>query len=177
VGDSPAPGEEANCRCWAEWGIEDSYDPMKYNLGAVIKHLNEKADELKRDQIARNKPNEYGNKKCAEYVREAIEKGLKYIGGTQQALAKDFGIWLENNGFVQVASWDKTSSLPLSGYVEGYEPRTGDVVVIQNTGEHPRGHAAMYNGTQWVSDFRQRDMWGGNIRDDQPKYIIYRHRD
>jgi hypothetical protein len=32
----------------------------------------------------------------------------------------------------------------------------------------------MFNGKQWVSDFKQRDMWGGSARQYAPSYVIYR---
>jgi hypothetical protein len=43
---------------------------------------------------------------------------------------------------------------------------------------------AMYDGTQWISDFLQTDMhdgkeafWPGKeYRKEQPSYVIYRHR-
>ena len=41
-------------------------------------------------------------------------------------------------------------------------PTKGDVVVIQNdAGGDSAGHIAMYDGLQWVSDFKQRDIWAG----------------
>lgn len=33
--------------------------------------------------------------------------------------------------------------------------QAGDVVVVQDIPGHRYGHMAMFNGTQWVSDFRQ----------------------
>ena len=59
---------------------------------------------------------------------------------------------------------------------QGYQPQKGDVVVIQSyAGGDPNGHVAMYDGTTWISDFRQRDMWGGpGYREKMPPYVIYR---
>ena len=58
----------------------------------------------------------------------------------------------------------------------GYTPKAGDVVVIQPyTGGRTHGHIAMYDGTSWVSDFVQNDMWGGpGYRKNQPSKTIYR---
>lgn len=45
---------------------------------------------------------------------------------------------------------------------QGETLQEGDVVVIQPCDDgNPAGHMAIYDGTTWYSDFRQRDMWGG----------------
>ena len=51
------------------------------------------------------------------------------------------------------------------------------MVIFQATEKHTDGHMVMFNGKQWVSDYKQRDMWGGNIRQEAPSYTIYRHPD
>lgn len=34
---------------------------------------------------------------------------------------------------------------------------------------------AAHDGSQWTSDFKQKDMWGGpGYRQSQPPYVIYR---
>lgn len=49
------------------------------------------------------------------------------------------------------------------------------VVIQPYDGGNPVGHMAIYDGTTWYSDFRQRDMWGGpGYRSAQPTYKIYR---
>ncbi len=60
--------------------------------------------------------------------------------------------------------------------VTEYVPEKGDVAVIQPySGGDPNGHIAMYDGTQWVSDFAQRDLWGGpGYRKHKPDCVIYR---
>ncbi len=63
---------------------------------------------------------------------------------------------------------------------EGYSPQAGDVVVF----ERPKsrswkkisgwwGHVAMYNGEQWVSDFKQKRM--SPYRQQVP-YRLYRYK-
>lgn len=101
---------------------------------------------------------------CAAFVRQAISKpagGGLPMGSTKSA--KDYGPQLEAAGFRQVT--DGTL-------------QKGDVAVIQPyPGGNPNGHMAMYNGTDWVSDFKQRDMWGGpGYRAAKPSYKIYRHQ-
>ena len=59
---------------------------------------------------------------------------------------------------------------------KNYIPTKGDVVVIQNyAGGHSAGHTAMHNGIQWVSDFKQRDIWAGpGYRKAHPAMQVYR---
>jgi type VI secretion system secreted protein VgrG len=58
-------------------------------------------------------------------------------------------------------------------------PIKGDIIVIEafqgDKKYHKHGHIAMYNGTQWVSDFKQRDMWAGpDYRKHKPKHTFFR---
>jgi type VI secretion system secreted protein VgrG len=101
---------------------------------------------------------------CAKAVRSAILAGRVDIS-PHPGIAKSYGIYLQRSGF---------SLQPVTGYV----PAKGDVVVLQSyTGGQPAGHIAMYDGTQWVSDFKQRDMWAGpGYRKHKPQYAIYRPR-
>jgi type VI secretion system secreted protein VgrG len=122
---------------------------MPFDIDAATKYL-----------VANAEPGSIG--KCATYVRQALE-----AGGLDMTLrptsAKDYGPYLQRKGF---------RSVPL----KGYHPAKGDVVVIQNyAGGDVHGHIAMYDGTQWVSDFKQRDMWGGpGYRKNMPEYEVYR---
>lgn len=118
-----------------------------------------------------------GNGMCAKYVRQAIEAGgVKLDPSTRPVSAKDYGPYLEANGFKEVST-------------DNYVPQAGDVAVIQgypagpidpNTGEPTYkaaddGHIAMYTGDKWGSDFEQTDMWGGpHYRQIKPDYKIYR---
>ncbi|WES66968.1 CHAP domain-containing protein [Superficieibacter sp. HKU1] len=108
------------------------------------------------------KANAHANsiRKCAEYTRKAIAAGGINIGNTFHA--KDYGPFLETAGFRPVGTYES--------------PKAGDVVVIQPyEGGNPSGHMAIYDGQNWYSDFKQRDMWGGpGYRTAQPAYKIYR---
>jgi len=99
---------------------------------------------------------------CAKYVRRALAAGGVVID-PHPFSAKAYGPYLTRAGFSAVAA-DK------------YVPQKGDVVVIQNyKGGDINGHIAMYNGTQWVSDFKQRDIWAGpGYRINKPAYQVYR---
>lgn len=98
--------------------------------------------------------------RCARYVREAIERGGIRITPTPSA--KDMG-----RSLVQAAGFYEVSA----------PPRKGDIVVIQPAPGHPDGHAAIYNGRNWVSDFRQLHGFypGPSYRNAQPRYKFYRH--
>lgn len=56
-------------------------------------------------------------------------------------------------------SWDKTAA---ANYAKSH------------AGGNPGGHRAIFDGSEWYSDFRQRDMWAGpGYRAAKPTYIIY----
>lgn len=97
--------------------------------------------------------------RCAEYVRRAIEWGGVSLGHTPQA--KNMGNALMAAGFHEIVG----------------SPQRGDVVVIQPAPGHSDGHAAMYDGQYWVSDFKQlHGLYPGPAyRNSQPSYKIYRH--
>jgi hypothetical protein len=63
--------------------------------------------------------------------------------------AKDFGGALNRLGFMDVT--DEWNTQP------GYGGEPGDVAVFQPAnGSNPSGHAEVWDGTQWVSDYRQQ---------------------
>jgi hypothetical protein len=114
---------------------------------------------------------------CAKFVRQALNAGGFDVKPTKHA--KDYGSGLEKAGFKPVAAWDNASpdTLSADGYVTGYQPKAGDVVVIQPyKGGNSSGHMTMYDGKHWISDFKQRGMWPGpGYRKYRPSYTVYRH--
>jgi len=100
--------------------------------------------------------------RCAAYVRRALEAGGLDSTG-HPSVAKDWGNTLEKNGFKSLSQ-------------KNYTAQKGDVVVIQSyKGGNPAGHMAAHDGNQWISDFKQRDMWAGpGYRKNKPPYLIYR---
>lgn len=52
----------------------------------------------------------------------------------------------------------------------------GDIIVIQSyVGGSVHGHIQIYNGTQWVSDFKQSGFWpGSGYKKNEPSYDIFR---
>lgn len=113
---------------------------------------------------------------CARYVKRAISAGGDITAWPSIVSAKDYGSALLERGFQVV---------PVGG-----GSIAGDVVIIQGikksdfpAGEinrdHPHGHMAMYNGSQWVSDFKQNNGFypGGDYRRAKPACVFYRHKD
>lgn len=99
---------------------------------------------------------------CAKSIKSALRAGGLEVGKGVEA-AKDMGPALEKVGFSTV---DKSD----------YAPKKGDVVVIQPyPGGSKDGHIATFDGEKWISDFEQKDMWGGpGYRTNKPPYEIYR---
>jgi len=92
------------------------------------------------------------------------------------ASACDYGPSFESVGFKPVYSY--TGSGPTdTAIIPGQQ--AGDVVVIQPIDGHPHGHIALFNGTNWVSDFIQlRGFYPGQqYRNVKPAYILYRYND
>ena len=106
----------------------------------------------------------YGQGVCARYVRQAIEAGGGNTAG-HPINAKDWGPTLEQIGMKPVT----VSSLA------DYQPVKGDVAVIQATTKSVPGHIQGFDGTQWISDFKQREFWPGpSYRNETPSFAIYR---
>ena len=115
---------------------------------------------------------------CATYVREALNAGGIDVGippirpGEDAAQARDYGSMLTTPdvGFEPVLSSTQPATPPNSSQLQA-----GDVAIIQSTSTSPAGHMAMYNGRQWISDYKQPAFWPGPVyRAEQPSYTIYR---
>lgn len=79
---------------------------------------------------------------CAMYVRKAMIAG---------------GIPLYQGG----NAWHYKYLLPVLNFEEidkKKEKKVGDIVVFQPIGQRRFGHIAIWNGRQWVSDFKQRSI-------------------
>ena len=102
---------------------------------------------------------------CARYVRYAIEAGGINTAG-RPGSAKDYDTFLAGKGFNVISSLN-------------YQPVAGDIAVMESfmgaIKYHPHGHIQMYNGTKWISDFRQNGFWpGADYRNFQPDFKILR---
>lgn len=112
--------------------------------------------------------------KCAKSVREAIEFAFAPRVLIRAIAAKDYGLSLEKFGFqkLDITRQDLVNYITL----------VGDIAIIEY---EPYGHISAYcegiypaTGKKvkcWVSDFQQRDLFGGKIRDKSPKFSIYRY--
>jgi type VI secretion system secreted protein VgrG len=105
---------------------------------------------------------------CAVVIRKAIQAGGVSLTAPYPHYAKDYGTYLEDNGFADV---------PANGYV----PEKGDVAVIQPfpAATHQWGHVAMWDGSQWISDYFQQDVPrtpypGSHYINAQPPLAYYR---
>lgn len=126
--------------------------PLKpWNRNKAIEHLQREV-----------KPKS-GNK-CAEFVRKAIEAGgirLNRKLNTAENSASGYGPILEHAGFKKIPPNTKLQA--------------GDVVIFPPSREHPDGHAAMYSGKKWISDFEQRDIYASRSRrKEKTPYTLYR---
>ncbi len=96
---------------------------------------------------------------CALYVRKAINAG---------------GIPLYKCG----SAWHYRYVLPILNFAEkevSDELKIGDIVVFQSIGGRKYGHIAIWNGTQWVSDFKQRNfIVHSDYTKEGAEYRIYR---
>jgi RHS repeat-associated protein len=101
-------------------------------------------------------------KECATYCRKAFEAGGVDTKG-HPIDAKDWGPTLLKNGAAVVSQ-------------DGYTPQKADVAVFGGNDAHPSGHITIYDGKQWVSDFKQRNMspYGTSST---PPVTIYRFPD
>ena len=81
---------------------------------------------------------------CARYVRKAL-----------QTAGYDF---TPNPSAYQYASRGTLSSAGFTKISNSTQPQVGDVVVYDRSGKHPHGHIQIFDGRDWVSDFRQNSI-------------------
>ena len=104
--------------------------------------------------------------KSAKQIQQMIDQVFSFAEpGYQEIRTSAYltGI-LEKNGFKPVGK-------------DGYVPQKGDIVVMQPVpgAKDQSGHIAVFNGKQWVSDFKQSGIWPGpGYRQAKPPYKIYR---
>lgn len=79
--------------------------------------------------------------RCALYVRKALQSAGYEFTPKPSAYQYAHGT-LASAGFTKINS-------------DNYEPQVGDVVVFNRTSRNPHGHIQIYDGSQWVSDYRQ----------------------
>lgn len=85
---------------------------------------------------------------CAQYVRLALESGGCNTWGHPYT-AHGYNDFLKCLEFTCVEN-------------KNYRPKKGDIVVFSAVKGHPYGHIAIWNGRQWVSDFKQKGLFVAN---------------
>ncbi|MDO4441539.1 MAG: CHAP domain-containing protein [Moraxella sp.] len=79
--------------------------------------------------------------RCALYVRRALQSAGYEFTPNPSAYQYAHGT-LASAGFTKISN-------------DNYQPQVGDVVVFNRTSRNPHGHIQIYDGNQWVSDYRQ----------------------
>ncbi len=126
-------------------GADPGQNKAGWNIDAAVSHLNSSAE-----------PRSIGY--CARYVRQAMEAGGLSTNG-RPGSAYGYVNYLPSIGFTDI---DTSSYIP------------GDIVVFDAVGNHVHGHIAMWNGSQWVSDFKQRSIYVSNTYASSGTYHIFR---
>lgn len=83
---------------------------------------------------------------CAKYVRSYLMAAGYPLSGWPVAAA-DYINYLPKYGFTQVP-----------GKASQISPEVGDISITQRFGNHKYGHIAIWNGSNWVSDFKQNSV-------------------
>lgn len=171
--EARVPAGEPDGGQWTNDGDNDADDGGGNAVSAlddVIKKLEKTADF-----------NGTSKGQCARAVREALrEGGIEVIPpapqpGNRLPSAADYGPSFENAGANIVATVDRIGG-PAIYPPRNYTPSKGDIIVFDRFPGHPDGHTAMYNGNQWISDFRQKTPWPNQplAQAYGPSYKIYR---
>jgi hypothetical protein len=148
-----------------QWTDGNNNTEQEKNMNTAIEHINKIVEPTPKGR-------------CANHVRRALNKGGFDVKKPKdgRGYAKNFDKPLEDAGFDNIASNAHPAIYP----PEGYRPQAGDVVVMESYPAQtpPAGHMAIYDGRQWISDFRQREFWpGDSYRNYKPSYAIYRYPD
>ena len=131
--------------------VPDNLNLDGWDLEKTLKHLREHAHD---------KSTHY----CARYVRQALEAGG--LVGFRVPSAKDEVKLntLASIGFKKIAEASDNTTSP------GYTPQAGDIAITFENGNH----AAMYDGTKWISDFRQKGLDVYHNKKNSKAYIYRR---
>ena len=81
---------------------------------------------------------------CARYVRKALQSaGYEFT---------------PNPSAYQYASRGTLAQAGFAKISNNEQPQIGDVVVYDRSAKHPHGHIQIFDGSNWVSDFRQSSI-------------------
>lgn len=127
-----------------------------FDIGKAIAAL--QSNCYKNLKAGGSKPPNKSIGRCAQYVRTAMEAGgLNTKGRPMEAR----NYWRKNfMAHLGFGMQDKST----------YRPKAGDVYVMDYT---PYGHIAMYDGTTWISDFKQHSVLVGKPSDTPVAYFRF----
>ena len=122
-------------------------------------------------------PYYYNNDKVADYItKNAAPNSRTMCAGYVIKAMWHGGCPI---GLIPAYAYNKT--LPQMGFeeisVKGYKPKKGDISVVPSNSSHPFGHIAVYNGQQWVSDFKQNHILPSKAYRANGNYQIFRATD
>lgn len=135
---------------------------MAWDVDKAIKHLQDKAMPP------------YGIGKCAAFVAAAIEAGGLKVSRAGSGSAKDFDPRLVQAGFIAQGGTGLPYQKGDVALIDGFKKDVSKGIM----NDYPHGHLAMFDGTQWISDFKQTGVKpypGSNYVKAAPKIVIYRH--
>lgn len=126
---------------FTSYSVQSSNTSITHSSGSTVSALNGSAPATAA-RLAARAAHGRSQGRCALYVRKALQgAGYQF---TSQASAYMYA----TNGTLAGAGFTRISS-------DNYVPQVGDVVVFNRTSKNPHGHIQIYDGRQWVSDFRQ----------------------
>jgi RHS repeat-associated protein len=120
-------------------------------------------DKNKVVQWMRQNAHEASRGQCARYCRLGLE-AAGFDSSGRPASAGDYGPFLKSRGAGEVSKTD-------------YAPQMGDIVVFGKNEAHPHGHMAVFDGDQWISDFKQKKMNPYRDEASAGEHTIYRFPD
>ena len=82
--------------------------------------------------------------RCARYVRQALQSAGYEFTPNPSAYQYETRGTLANAGFTKISN--------------NLAPQVGDVVVYNRSSKHPHGHIQIFDGRDWISDFRQNSI-------------------
>lgn len=98
----------------------------------------------------------YNTEAAADYAsRHTLKRSHRWCAGWVMK-----GLWRGGCFVGLYPAWMYKYVLPLYGFdeVKPSAYRKGDIVVYPAVGKHIWGHIAIYDGKQWVSDFKQKHL-------------------
>ena len=122
-------------------------------------------------------PYYYNNEKTADYATNNVASKSRTMCAGYVIKA----MWHGGCPIGLVPAYAYNKILPQMGFEEislnEYKPMKGDISVVPSNSVHPYGHIAVYNGKQWVSDFKQKHLLPSKAYKANGKYQIFRATD